>query len=68
MKIHYNEIVDKIYSLPLEDKEQLKKLLEYNIAETRRTEIAANYKQSKEDFKAGKLKFSSSSDDLKVML
>ncbi len=68
MTFHYNDIVDKIYSLPLEDKVQLKNLLENNIADTRRTEIAANYKQSKEDYKAGKLKFSSNIQDLKNML
>lgn len=49
MTFHYNNIVDKIYSMPLEDKVALKKLLENNIADARRAEIQLHYKQSKSE-------------------
>ncbi len=66
--ISFNEIVESIYSLPLESKEELASLLGNNIADTRRDEILANYQQAKSDQKAGKLKFSNSVKDLKKML
>jgi len=68
MTFHYNDIVDKIYSLPLEDKVELKKLLENNIANARRAEIQLHYKQSKDEEKSGNFDFSSNIDDLKKML
>lgn len=68
MTFHYNDIVDKIYSLPLEDKVELKKLLENNIADARRTEIQLHYKQSKSEEQSGDLNFSSNIDDLKNTL
>jgi hypothetical protein len=68
MTFHYNDIVDKIYSLPLEDKVELKELLENNIAEARRAEIQLHYKQSKDEEKSDSLVFSSNIDDLKKML
>ncbi len=66
--LHFSDIVDEIYSLPLEEKLELKNLLEHNISEERRDEIISNYKQSKEEQKSGKLKFSSSVEELKKML
>lgn len=64
----FNNIVETIYNLPLEDKLELKNLLEHNIADSRRNEIASNYKQAQEEQKAHRLKFSSKIDDLKQML
>ena len=68
MTFQYNDIVDKIYSLPLEDKVELKKLLENNIADARRAEIQLHYKQSKSEEQYGDLDFSSNIDHLKKML
>jgi len=68
MTFHYNDIVDKIYSLPLEDKVELKDLLENNIADSRRAEIQQHYKQAKDEERSGNLNFSSNIDDLKKML
>ncbi len=68
MTIQYSDLVDKIYSLTLEDKVQLKNLLENNIAESRRAEMALNFKQSKEEFNSSKLHFSSDLEELKKML
>jgi len=67
--LKFNNIIDTIYSLPLEDKEEIKTLLEHNIADARRDEIELNFRKSKkEEYKAGKLKFSSKIDELKKML
>lgn len=68
LAFQFNDMVDKIYSLPLEDKMELKNLLEHNISEERRNEILANFKKSKEEHQSGKLKFSSELDELKNML
>ncbi len=65
---HFDSIVESIYNLPLEYKEELKSLLEHNIADARREEIAAHYAKAQKEQKAGKLKFSSSIDELKKML
>ncbi len=64
----FNTILESIYSLTLEDREELIDLLEHNIVETRRTEIATNLKKSKAEHKSGQLKFSSNMTTLKKML
>lgn len=64
----FNSIIENIYNLPLEYKEELKDLLEHNIADARRSEIERNYKSTQKEHKAGKLKFSSSVQDIKKML
>jgi hypothetical protein len=64
----FNNIVENIYNLPLEERQELKNLLEHNIADARRDEIAKNFKNSKEELKSRKLLFSSNIDELKKML
>lgn len=64
----FNSVVESVYNLPLEEKEELKSLLEHNISDARREEIADNYKAAQKANKAGKLKFSSSVKELKKML
>jgi len=66
--IPFNTIVNAIYKLPVEERLELKHLLEHNIVNTRRDEILANYKQTNEAYKAGELKFSSDINELKNML
>jgi hypothetical protein len=66
--IQFNDLVDQIYGMPLEDKLELKNLLEHNIADSRREEIACNLKKAKEEHKSGKLYFSTSITELKNML
>jgi len=66
--LKFNNIVETIYGLPLEDRLEIRNLLEHNIADARRNEIANNYKTSLEENKSGKLKFSSLIPDLKKML
>ena len=66
--LHFNNIIETLYGLSLEDKLEIKMLLEHNIADARRNEIATNYKTSQEEHKAGRLKFSSDLNELKKML
>jgi len=47
---------------------ELKNLLELNIAEARRDEIARNYKKSQKELESGILEFSSNLNDLKKKL
>ena len=68
LAFRFNDIVDKIFSLPLDEKVELKNLLEHNIAESRRDEIESNYKNAKEEEVSGKLKYSSAMDELRKML
>lgn len=64
----FDRIVETIFCLPLEDRMEIKDLLEHNIADSRRNEISGNFKKTQEDHKSGKLKFSSKIDELKEML
>ncbi|MEK7718760.1 MAG: hypothetical protein AAB347_04010 [Bacteroidota bacterium] len=64
----FKDLVEKIYDMPLEDKLELKSLLEHNISEARRNEIATNHKKAQEEHKSGRLKFSSKVNELKKML
>lgn len=66
--IQFKAIVESIYSMPLEDKVELKSLLEHNIADSRRNEIASSYKRTQEELKSNKIKSSSHIQDLKKML
>jgi hypothetical protein len=66
--MNYSNIVETIYGLPLEDKLEIVSLLEHNIADTRRTEIANSYKEAQLEEKTRKLKFSSKINELKKML
>lgn len=49
----FKDIVEIIYELPLDVRLELKNLLELNIAEARRDEIAGNYKNHKRNWIPG---------------
>ena len=66
--LKFSHIVETLYSLPLEERLEIVTLLEHNIADTRRNEIANNFKRSQEELKSGKLKFTSKIEELKNML
>ena len=66
--LNFKNIVDTIYALPLEDREEIKTLLEHNIADARRNEIANNFKKTLEEVKTGDIEFSSNINDLRKML
>ena len=61
---HFNVVVESVYNLPLDEKLELKNLLEHNIADAVRNDILASYKEAQSEYKNGKLKFSSDPDDL----
>jgi hypothetical protein len=65
MHLEYNKIVSDIRNLPLEEKEEIKALLEKYIIEERRAEIYANYKRSRKESRSRKLIFSSRIAELK---
>jgi len=64
----FNDMVEKIYKLPLDEKVELKSLLENNIAEERRNEILNNFKKAKAELTTGELIFTSDKNELKRML
>ena len=66
--IKFDHLVKTIYNLSLEDRLEIKTLLEHNIAESRRDEIAKNLKESLEEFKADEIRFSSDTGELRNML
>jgi len=60
----FNDVIEAIKTLSLEEKEEIQSLLAQYLREERREEIYQNYLASKEEEKAGKLKFSSDIDEL----
>ena len=66
--LQFNTIIDNIYRMSIEDKEELRNLLEHNIAENRRDVILKNYKQSQKEQASGTLQFSSNISELKNLL
>jgi len=66
--MNFKNIVETINGLPREYKMEIITLLEHNVADSRREEIAANYKKSTIEQKSGKLKFSSKVSELKNAL
>lgn len=68
MALNFNEVIEKVLELPLEEKMELIDLLEQQIAEGRRDEIAKNYKEAQSDLSADRMNFSSDIDELQKML
>ncbi len=68
MDTTFSQVVDSVYSLPLEDKIELVSLLDRNIAEERRNEIHRNYLIARKEEKHKKLVFSSDIEKLKSLL
>lgn len=64
----YDVLIENIRKLPLNDKQELKSLLEKYIIEEKRQAIYTSYKESTEDMKKGKLKFSSDMQRLKQII
>ena len=61
-------LVENVRGCSTEEKLELKSLLERDLIEARRREIKKNGRRSMEEFKRGKLKFSSSIGELKKLL
>ena len=68
LAFRFNDVVEKIYKLSLDDKLELKNLLENNIAEERRNEILSNYKKAKSELKDNKLHFSADINELRKII
>ncbi|MEY4875544.1 MAG: hypothetical protein RL708_693 [Bacteroidota bacterium] len=68
MNNQFSNVVDAVYNLPLADRLELKNLLEHNIIEARRDEIANTLSEAKAEYGAKKMKFSNSITDLKKQL
>lgn len=64
----FSSIVESVYNLPLEFKEELRTLLDRNISDSRRLEILENFKAATKEHKGGKLHFKSNIDDLKKLV
>ena len=65
MSASFEVLVEQVRTCSVEEKEELKFLLERALIEERRREIRANHRRSLDEVKRGKLKFSSSVSDLK---
>lgn len=61
----FNQIVEEIKKLSVDEKEELHLLLEKYLIEARRDEIHTHFEESKVEYKKGKAKFTSSLKDLK---
>ena len=68
MSATFATLVENVRSCSAEEKLELKSVLERALIEERRREIKANGRRSLEEFKRGKLKFSSSISELKKSL
>lgn len=65
MSTTFGNIVEEIKKLSLEEKEELKFLIEKLMAEEARKKIFRNYKRSLEELQQGKLEFTSDINRLK---
>lgn len=68
MASSFASIVDDVQRLSLEEKEELRQLLDKYLIEARREEMHNNYVATREEEKQGKLKTSSSTEELRRML
>ncbi len=68
MSPSFEVLVEEVRTRSLEEKVELKFLLERALIEERRDEIRANHRRSLDEAKRGKLKFSASVADLKKSL
>ncbi len=64
----FNEIVDRVQHLSLEEKEDLKFLIDRYVVEERRKVIAYHVEEGRKELREGSLAFSSDLDSLKTML
>ncbi len=59
MPSNFADVVEEVKTLSIEDKMELRDLLEKYLIEARREEILKNYQESAKEFRANKLRFSS---------
>lgn len=68
MSVLFADVVEEIKQLSSEEKNDLKNILERLLIEERREDIAHAHAESHDEYKAGKLRFSSNIKDLKDMM
>ena len=61
----FETLVDQLRTCSMDEKRELKFLLERALIEERRRELRVNHRRSQDEVKRGKLRFSSSVSDLK---
>lgn len=64
----FSSIVEEVQKLSLEEKEELRQLLDKYLIEARREEIHNNYLATREEEKQDKLKTAASAEDFRRML
>jgi hypothetical protein len=64
----FNDVVETIKSLSVEEKQEIQMLLAQYLREERREEMYNNYKQSRLEEQSGDLKSSSNLDELKQLI
>jgi hypothetical protein len=64
----FNEIVEEILNLPIDEKEEIKNIIDRSLVEDMREDIYKNYRTAKQEEKDGKLHFSSDLNSLKQQL
>lgn len=64
----FSSIVEEVQKLSIEEKEELRQLLDKYLVEARREEIYNNYLKTRGEEKQGKLKTASSAEDFRRML
>lgn len=68
MELTFNTLIDLIKNLSVPEKEEIKFILERNIADENRSLIHKNYLNSQKELKKDKLMFSNNVDELKNTL
>jgi hypothetical protein len=68
MNTTFVDVVEDVKQLSIEEKQELKGLIDSYLIEERREEIYHNYEQSKTNLADGKLQFSSNLDELEATL
>lgn len=68
MNITFDHVVDIVQKLSLDEKEEVKSILERSIIEQRREAIYRNHLRSMKELKQGKIKFTRNLNELKRMM
>ena len=68
MVARFGNLVEDVYKLSTEEKQELKFLIDKYLLEERRDEIYKNYQESMKELRAGKMRFSHDLDKLKKSL
>ena len=68
MQMTFNDLINKIRNLSLDEKIEIKEIIEKSIIDERRKEIQKHYLESKKEYNNGKLQFSRNISKLKKMI